>query len=436
MSPRVLVVGGGIAGISAALALRGRAEVTLREQSGLVGGKLRVGPLGVDEGAEAFLFRLPEGVAAASEVGAELAHPATSSALLWIGGKLRPLPPGTMLGIPGDLRAAAPVLGLRGAARAALDLVLPATPTDADPAVGAYVRARLGDRVVDRLVDPLLGGIYAGRADELSLQMTTPQLAPVLKERSLLLAARRLRPKPTGQPVFASPVAGMGDLARRLAEASGAQIVLGGPVRDLDRHGETWVVDGERYDAVVLAVPNSPSRKLLAPVGIEVPSLAYASVALATFVFSADTKLPGGSGLLVPSTERRLLKASTFMSQKWAHIGRNVDGVVVRCSAGRAGSAAEIQRSDVELAGVLAAELAEATGIRQRPLATSVVRWGGGLPQYAPGHLERVAAVRARLPRGLAVAGAAWDGVGVPACLRSGTAAAETVARTLGLQNV
>jgi oxygen-dependent protoporphyrinogen oxidase len=427
MSPRVLVVGGGIAGLSAAFELRGRAEVTVRESTAVVGGKLRTGPLGVDEGAEAFLARLPEGLAAAEQAGLELAHPVTSSASLWLGDRLRPLPAGTVMGIPGDLKAAAPVLGLRGTARAALDWVLPQAEASSDPAVGAYVRARLGDRVVDRLVDPLLGGVYAGRADDLSLRVTAPQLVPALKERSLLRAARRLRPAATGAPVFATPLAGMGQLARRLAEISEAEIVAGAPVRDLDHEGDGWRVDGERYDAVVLAVPNAPARKLLAPLGIDVPTLAYASVALATFVFPSGTEMPAGSGLLVPATQGRVMKAATFLSSKWAHI----DGVVVRCSAGRAGSAADLARSDMELAGVLAAELSEATGVLRRPLATSVVRWGGGLPQYAPGHLDRVAAVRAVLPRGLAVAGAAWDGVGVPACLRSGAAAAQNVIAAL-----
>jgi oxygen-dependent protoporphyrinogen oxidase len=431
MSGRVLVVGGGVAGLAAAIALRGKARVTLREQTEQVGGKLRKGPLGVEDGAEAFLCRLPEGVAAAQEAGLELTNPNAVPARLWLGGKLRPLPSGTLLGVPGDLRAAAPVLGIRGTARALLDRVLPATPTDSDPAVGQYVRARLGDRVVDRLVDPLLGGVYAGRADELSLRMTTPQLIPALGERSLLEAAHRLAPKPTGQPIFATPVLGMGELVRRLADVSGAEIVLGSPVTDLERDGDTWRVDGESYDAVVLAVPNAPSRKLLAPLGIEVPALPYASVALATFIFPNDTELPEASGFLVPASERRLLKASTFFSSKWAHIAEGFDGVIVRCSAGRAGSADDLARSDAELAGVLYAELAEATGVRRRPLETRVVRWGGALPQYAPGHQERVAAVRAGLPRGITLAGAAWDGVGIPACLRSGTAAGTAVAESL-----
>lgn len=431
MTGRVLIVGGGVAGLSAAIALRGKAHVTLQEQAAQVGGKLRQGPLGVEEGAEAFLCRLPEGIAAAAEAGLELTHPEAVPARLWLGGKLRPLPPGTVLGVPGDLRKAAPILGLRGTARALLDRVLPATVTDDDPAVGKYVRARLGDRVVDRLVDPLLGGVYAGRADELSLRMTTPQLVPALGERSLLEAAHRLAPKPTGQPVFATPTAGMGQLAARLAAVSGAEVVLGSPVTDLDRDGDGWRVDGERYDAVVLAVPNAPASKLLAPLGVAVPSLAYASVALATFVFPNDTELPSASGFLVPATERRLIKASTFLSSKWKHIADGFDGVIVRCSAGRAGAAGDLARSDVELAGVLCAELGEATGMRRRPLETSVVRWGGGLPQYAPGHLERVAAVRAALPPGIALAGAAWDGVGIPACLRSGTAAGAAVEQLL-----
>ncbi len=152
---------------------------------------------------------------------------------------------------------------------------------------------------------------------------------------------------------------------------------------------------------MVLAVPNAPARKLLAPLGVEVPALEYASVALATFVFPNDTELPEASGFLVPATERRLIKASTFLSSKWAHIAKGFDGVIVRCSAGRAGAAGDLARSDVELAGVLCAELAEATGVRRKPLATSVVRWGGGLPQYAPG----TSGARGRSARGAAPRG-------------------------------
>jgi oxygen-dependent protoporphyrinogen oxidase len=427
--PRIAVVGGGMAGLAAAAALAGRAEVTVLEGSARLGGKLSTGPLGIDDGAESFLARRPEGLAAAAAAGVELAAPGTTSASVWLPGGLRPLPPGTLLGVPTDLRAAAGVLGVRGVARAALDRVLPRTRLPEDPAVGAFVRARLGDAVVDRLVDPLLGGVYAGSADGLSLRVTVPQLVPALAERSLLAAARRLRPTPAPDagPVFQTPVDGMGSFAAALARTSGAEIVTGSAVRAVEPRERGWLVDGTVFDAVVVAVPAAATAKLLAPLGVAVPEVAYASVALATLVFPSGTELPAGSGLLVPPSSGRAMKAATFLSQKWPHLAARADGPIVRISAGRFGDVRDLQRPDVELLGVLAADFAAATGVRARPVSSSLRRWGGGLPQYRPGHLDRVAAMRAGLPAGLAVAGAAWDGVGVPAVLRSGLLAAEAV---------
>lgn len=416
-----------MAGLSTASALAGRAEVTVFESAERVGGKLSLGPVGVDEGAESFLARRPEGLAAARSAGVELAAPGTTSASIWLPGGLRPLPPGTLLGVPTDLRAAADVLGVRGTARAALDRVLPRSPMPDDPAVGAFVRARVGDAVVDRLVDPLLGGVYAGSADGLSLRVTVPQLVPALRERSLLAAARRLRPTPAPDagPVFQTPLDGMGAFAAALARQSGAEIVLGTPVRTVESQGDGWRVDGAAFDAVVLALPAAPTAKLLAPLGIEAPEVPYASVAIATLVFPSGTELPAGSGLLVPPSSGRAMKAATFLSQKWPHLAPRADGPIVRISAGRYGDVRDLQRPDVELIGVLAADFSAATGVLARPVESSLRRWGGGLPQYRPGHLDRVAALRRALPRGLAVAGAAWDGVGVPAVLRSGSLAAE-----------
>jgi oxygen-dependent protoporphyrinogen oxidase len=427
--PRIAVVGGGMAGLSAAATLAGRAEVTVFESAERVGGKLSLGPVGVDEGAESFLARRPEGLAAARGAGVELAAPGTTSASIWLPGGLRPLPPGTLLGVPTDLRAAAGVLGLRGTVRAALDRVLPRSSMPDDPAVGAFVRARVGGAVVDRLVDPLLGGVYAGSADGLSLRVTVPQLVPALSERSLLAAARRLRPAPAPDagPVFQTPLSGMGAFAAAMARQSGAEVVTGTPVRGIEPDGSGWTVDGYPFDGVVLAVPAAASAKLLAPLGIEVPEVPYASVAIATLVFPSGTELPPGSGLLVPPSSGRAMKAATFLSQKWPHLAGRAEGPIVRISAGRYGDVRDLQRPDVELLGVLAADFAAATGVLARPVETALRRWGGGLPQYRPGHLDRVATMRAALPRGLAVAGAAWDGVGVPAVLRSGSLAAEAV---------
>lgn len=432
--PKVAVIGGGMAGLSAAQALRGLAQVVVHEAGQVVGGKLRTGPLGLDEGAESFLARVPEATGLATELGLPTVHPATSSASVWVGGRLVPLPRGTVMGVPGDLRAAARVLGLVGTARAALDLLLPASlPPADDVAVGPWVRRRVGARVVDRLVDPLLGGVYAGRADLLSLQATVPQLRPALGRRSLVRAAAQLAPAPPAAgtppaPVFATVHAGMGTLPGATAAASGAEVRTASLVRSIGAVDGGWLVEGERYDAVIVAVPSAPAKRLLAPLVVGgIPEVEYASVALATFVFPDGVVLPPGSGLLVPPSEGRAMKAATFLSQKWAH----VPGVVARVSAGRFRDVRDLQRPDTELLGVLAADLAEAAGLRARPVAGSLARWGGALPQYRPGHLARVAALRARLPRGVAVCGAAWDGVGIPACIRSGRAAAAAVLTSL-----
>jgi oxygen-dependent protoporphyrinogen oxidase len=427
--PRIAVIGGGMTGLSAAVYLDGRAEVTIFEATARVGGKLSLGPLGVDEGAESFLARRPEGLAAAERAGVALAAPGTTSAYVWLPGGPCPLPAGTLLGVPTDLRAARGVLGLPGFARAALDRVLPRTDVPDDPAVGAFVRGRLGAAVVDRLVDPLLGGVYAGSADGLSLRATVPQLVPALGQRSLLASARRLRPSPAldAGPVFLTPELGMGGFAASLVASTAAKVVTGEPVRSIERGSGGWTVNGAGFDGVVLAVPAAPAGRLLAGLGVAAPDVPYASVAIATFVFPAGTVLPPGSGLLVPPSQGRAMKAATFLTQKWPHLAAQAEGPIVRVSAGRFGDVVDLQRSDIELLGVLAADLASATGVRSRPVASELRRWGGGLPQYRPGHLDRVAGLRRQLPAGLALAGAAWDGVGVPACLGSGRAAAEAV---------
>ncbi|WP_131746565.1 protoporphyrinogen oxidase [Frankia sp. Cppng1_Ct_nod] len=454
---RVVVVGAGIAGLSAAHALRGRAEVTVVESGDRVGGKLRTTAfegLDIDEGAESFLVRVPEAVRLARHVGLghDIIHPATAAASLLISGRLRPLPPRTLLGVPTDavglIRSR--VLSPAGLIRAAADLVLPRTTLPDDPTVGGYVGARVGRQVVERLVDPLLGGVYAGRADALSLRATVPQLTPILSEnRSLLIGAYRVRARtapadPAGTPVFASVRGGLGRFAAQVADASEAKVLLRTTVHAVDRTSRGWRVTiagaggelGESMieaDAVIFAVPVPVARALLTPVAphaaAPLAAVPYASVALTTLLYRG-VRLPAGSGYLVPPGEGAIVKAATFLSAKWPHLPAGTGLTVVRASVGRAGDERDLERSDVELAGVVAAELAAATGLTARPVASRVSRWDGGLPQYLPGHLDRTATARRGLPAGLALAGAGYDGVGIPACIRSGEAAAETVLRS------
>ncbi|WP_239311773.1 MULTISPECIES: protoporphyrinogen oxidase [unclassified Frankia] len=452
---RVVVVGAGIAGLAAAHALRGRAEITVVESGDRVGGKLRTTPfegLPIEEGAESFLARVPDAVRLARHVGLghDIVHPATTAASLLISGRLRPLPPRTLLGVPTDaiglIRSR--VLSPAGLIRAAADLVLPRTALPEDPTVGGYVGARVGREIVERLVDPLLGGVYAGRADAMSLRATVPQLTPIMsEERSLLLGARRVRARtapadPTGAPVFASVRGGLGRFAAAVADASAAKILLGTTVRAVSRTTAGWRITvvgtgapGEwdiDADAVIIAVPVPVARALLARVAphaaAPLAAVPYASVALITFLYR-EARLPPGSGYLVPPRAGGVVKAATFMSAKWPQLSAGTDATIVRASVGRAGDVRDLERADVELAGVVAAELASTTGLTGRPAASRVTRWPDALPQYLPGHLDRTAAARRALPAGIALAGAGYDGVGIPACIRSGEAAAEAVLR-------
>jgi oxygen-dependent protoporphyrinogen oxidase len=443
----LVVVGGGVAGLAAAAeATRRGAQVTVLEASSRVGGKVavsEVGGLAVDEGADSMLTRVPDGIALARDAGLEdeLVAPATGEAFVWSRGALRPLPTGTLLGLPTDLSALARsgLLSGLGLNRVPLDLLLPGRPVHSDVAVGELVARRFGREVVDRLVEPLLGGVYAGRPDRLSLRATLPQLVDAAaRHRSLLLAAREARAAtpPTDGPLFASLPGGLGRLPAALAARSGARIELATTVRSLARTPTGWrLTTGSAAapasydaDAVVLAVPAAPAARLLAPLtptaAAELADVEYASVAIVTLVLDGQVAGARGSGYLVPAVEGRTTKAVTFSSRKWEHLsgGRSV----LRASVGRAGETADLQRSDDELVDAVLTELVQTVGPLPRVVDARVVRWGGGLPQYAVGHLDLVRRVREGVGRQvrLAVAGAAYDGVGVPACARSGRAAA------------
>jgi oxygen-dependent protoporphyrinogen oxidase len=462
--PLVVVVGAGIAGLAAAYALRRDGppgiRITVLDADRRLGGKLRVsavGELAVDEGAEMFLVRVPEAAALAAAVGlgGGLAHPVTTAAGVVVGGRPRPLPAGTVLGVPADLAAlrATGVLGADAVAAVAAEADRPGEPVVGDVAVGEYVRRRLGGQVVDRLVDPLLGGVYAGRADRLSLHATMPALARELAQppatgqpaASLVAAARAVRAAEAGppdRPVFATLPAGLGTLPAAVAAAAGADVRLGLPARRVDRVGHGFrVLAGPApaptvllADAVVVAVPATKAAPLLAAVApaaaAELAGVEYASMAIVTLGYrTARLDRPlAGSGLLVPAAAGGAVKAVTYSSAKWAHLaGREL--TVLRASVGRHGEEQLLHRDDPDLVALVAAEVAGLTGLPVGPVASRVSRWGGALPQYAVGHVDRVARIRAGVAAvpGLAVCGAAYEGVGVPACIRSGYAAAAAV---------
>jgi oxygen-dependent protoporphyrinogen oxidase len=499
-TPHVAVVGGGISGLAAAHRLRTLlpgATVTVLEQRDRLGGVLRTVDLaGVpyDVGAEAFLWRRPEVRELLDELGlaGEGVHPTGATPTVRAGGHTVPLPTGTLLGVPTSAARLDEVLSPAGVAAAAAERDRPLSwQAGGDVALGALLRGRFGDELADRLADPLLGGVYAGRVDALGLRATLPAIAAALdagapsvtaaadratapppascasRSGESRVSARRVAHSdpassasvhatsasehdgaacaPAPEPVFGALRGGYATLVDALAAT--IDVRLSTTVRALHRLADGWRLvlgpgqDDLEVDAVVLAVPAPAVARLLADVspgaaraagGIELAS----SVVVALAYREADTvSLPETSGVLVSTGEPVSIKAATHSARKWPHVSAAAtDGLVrLRTSSGRFGEEATLQTDDAELVARSRADLATLAGITAAPVAVHVQRWGGGLPQYAVGHVERVRAIEdavAGVP-GLAVAGAALHGVGVPACVGTARAAAERVATGL-----
>lgn len=466
----VVVVGGGISGLSAAASLTRRApglRVTVLEGAPAIGGKLaraEVAGITVDVGAEAMLNRRPEATALAREVGLgdRLVHPATTSANLWSRGEMAPMPR-TLMGVPVDARALAEsrVISKAGLARAALDAVMPATRIGGcDVSVGWLIEERFGKEVVDRLVEPLLGGVYAGRSRELSARATVPQVVALLdRDKSMLRAAAQATSATSDVPVFAGLVGGVGQLPQAIADQAGVEVRTRATVRDLARRsGGGWnLVVGSAHDpavvqadAVVLATPAPATARLLSDVApdaaLELAQIEYASMAIVTLAFRRrDFPATSGSGFLVPPVDGRVVKGATYSFAKWAWVadaGRGVDNgedlLVMRCSIGRHREEQTLQVEDERLVELALDDLSDAIRLSVRPVDWHVQRWGGGLPQYAVGHVDRVRKVRVAVGKvgALAVCGAAYDGLGIPACIASADAAAGQVLTALSEQFV
>ncbi len=477
--PSVVVVGGGISALAAAWELTGGVDgpndttprVEVIEASGRWGGSLATTTFAgrtIDLGADGFLARRPEAVTLVDELGLheELEAVNASGASIYLHGALYELPTGLVLGVPTDLAATLHFAGLTWRARLAArrDAYLPRRlEVGEDATIGDIVRRKLGRELSYQLIEPMIGGIQAGRIDELSAKSVFPALLDAAKKGGSLMRALRhsgpVNPGPAGEvvpsaPAFYSLRHGVGSLPVELvARLSARGVVLRTDVsvtalRRTPAGDYPWEVDTVHTttpaNAIVLATPAPVAGALLASFDAaldELRRIPSASTAIITFALAREeiTLLETGTGVLVPlgttwsGDGSMMVTAITLLDRKWPRHVRDED-VILRAHVGRSDDTRASEMDDDELVTRVRAELAVLLPRFGSPSATLVQRWPHGLPQYLLGHEERVARARAASARlSVALAGNAYDGVGVPASIGSGRRAAREVLASLAI---
>lgn len=484
MTKHIVVIGGGIAGLSAALRLKHtfgeKSDVTCTviESSARFGGKIathREDGFVMELGPDSLLARKPAGPELIKQLGlhSEIMemNPSAGKTYMLHQGDLVDMPQGTHMGIPTNAQTVrnTPLVSSGGKARALMDLVLPGEDYDGtDMSLGTLLRQRLGDEWVTQVCEPLMAGIYAAKIDDLSLLSTFPQIATMAKShRSLIRAAHDMQqrmmqaPKPasptTGRSTFITLRGGLQTLVERLYDE----------LRDwADLRSETEVVQVDklhgRYsvrvrstkspetsfemlqaDSIIVTVPTYVVSQLLSGISATAASLSairYASTATVVLGY-APSALDGfeGSGFLVPRSEAAQITACTWTSNKWPHTATD-NRVLIRCYVGRSGQTDALSLNDEDMAAMVHETLARAIGVKERPWFHRIARWDKAMPQFEVGHQELVRHVETQLATdapGVYLAGAGYHGIGVPDCIQSGWDAADGVIRHLhGMSDV
>jgi oxygen-dependent protoporphyrinogen oxidase len=469
---RIAIVGGGIAGMSAAWELeKARAagqqvEYVLFERSDRLGGCVRseiVEGCIVEGGPDSFLSEKPAGRTLCREVGLGESlvgsNDTERKTYIVVKNRMVELPDGLMFMVPTKLipTALTKLFSLKTKLRMAFELLHPPRPSDRDETVADLVRRHYGNEVVDRLSDPLLSGIYGGSSEQLSVRSVLPRMAEMEAKygsltRGMLAGRRKMKKAATGGaaeqrqlPLFTTLRDGMASLVWALeARISPERIRTGVAIEGIERHGEKWVLrtpqGPEHFDGLIVATPANVASMLLRPadgeLSAELAGVPYASSVTATLAFNIEdlNSLPEGFGFLVPASEGRAMAACTFVHRKFP--GRAPKGIgLLRCFLGGTRAAEMVGASEGELLACFRRDLEEIAGVTAEPLFTRVYRWRSTSAQYAVGHAERIARVRARMARlpGLALAGNAYEGVGVPDCIRGGQHAAKDLLERVGV---
>jgi oxygen-dependent protoporphyrinogen oxidase len=471
---RIAIVGGGIAGLAAAYELEkarttgAQVDYTLYEEKPRLGGSLAseiVNGAVLERGPDSFLTEKPAAAELCRELGlgGELlpSNDAARKTYIVVRNRLVALPDGLMFLVPTKLipTALTRLFGLRTKMRMGLELLHASRPSGGDESVAALVRRHFGQEAVDRLADPLLSGIYGGDAEQLSAQTVLPRLVEMETKygsltRGMLAAHKRMRamaknstgPKREAPPIFTALRGGMSQLVDALvARIDPASLRTGTPVTAIRKTaGGGWSVEAggtpETFDALIMAAPAWAAANLLAPVdtalGGELGGIPYSSSITLNLIYDEAKigRLPEGFGFLVPAVEGRAMLACTFVHRKF--LGRTPPGkAVFRAFLGGMNREAMLGESDEALVATVRREMAAILGAKTfsadvEPEHAQVSRWRRAMAQYTVGHkgrMQRIAARVAELP-GLRLVGNAYDGIGVPDCVRLGRQAARELA--------
>ncbi|MFO7264285.1 MAG: protoporphyrinogen oxidase [Bacillaceae bacterium G1] len=456
----VTVVGGGITGLSAAYYLHKTVaeeglpvQLTLLEADNRLGGKVhtvyRDGFI-IEQGPDSLLARKPAGPRLIADLGLEheTVRNQTGQSYVLFRNRLYPIPEGAVMGIPTKWTpfATTPLISPIGKLRALFgDLLLPRSPQQTDQSAGHFFRRRLGNELVDRLIEPLLSGIYAGNIDELSLMATFPQFYHQEQQyRSLMIGMKKTAPtakkdaKPQG--AFMTLKRGLQQLVNAIADRLPPDAIrlnhaVTSLVRLADGRYRMGMADGQTMDtdAVILAIPYRQAARILSctPLGDLPPEATPTSVATVALAFNAeDIDIPyEGTGFVVPRTAPYTITACTWTHKKWPH--STPEGkVLLRSYVGRPGNATIVEEPDEVIVHRVIRDIQAITPIKGKPLFHVITRWRNGMPQYAVGHKQWVQQLYERVEEafpGVRLAGSSYEGIGLPDCIDQGKKAAETI---------
>jgi len=465
---RIAIIGGGISGLAAAFELEERrragatVEYILYEASARLGGVLRTENVGgciVEAGPDSFITEKPWASDLCRELGLgdQLigSNDADRKTYILTKGRLVEMPDGLMFMVPTKIvpTGLSPLFSWKTKLRMTQELFHPPRAVDHDESVAAFVERHYGSEMVDRLADPLLSGIYGGEAASLSVRAVLPRFAEMERThgslgRAMLAARKNARkttaaePRKTPPPLFTSLKKGMQHLTETVvSRLTPASLLTNAPVQAMQREGESWVVSAgmqsDSFDAVIIALPAPAAAQVLrmvsAELSAELAAIQYSSSITVGLGYGRDVRqaLPPGFGFLVPRSEGKKLLAATFVHNKFPHRAPN-DRALLRCFLAGSNAESVWTLSDEQLIGIVRNELQQIlgpqiTGLRAEPLFARVYKWKSVMAQYGVGHLDRLdrmERLRQQLP-GLALAGNAYRGIGVPDCIRSGREAAK-----------